>query len=121
MEHSENIPIFNIPGTLFWEYSPPFHRELFPNITGIYHGNITRKFHAHIFARWKFFFQIQCSFFRVFNIHCMKGIQIWGFCWSVFFCIRTEYGDLPRKSPYSVRKQGNTNQKKLSIWTLLTQ
>ena len=51
MEHSGNIPIFNIPGTLFWEYSPEFHRELFPNIPGIYHGNVPRIFHEHIFAR----------------------------------------------------------------------
>ena len=29
MEHSGNIPIFNVPGTLFWGYSPEFHRELF--------------------------------------------------------------------------------------------
>ena len=36
MEHSGNIPIFNIPKTLFWEYSPEFHMELFPNILGIY-------------------------------------------------------------------------------------
>ena len=52
MEHSGNIPIFNIPRTLFWEYSPEFHRELFPNTPGIYHGNVPRKFHEHIFARW---------------------------------------------------------------------
>ena len=32
--------------------------------------------------------------------------------WSVFSCIRTEYGDLTRKSPYSVRIQENTNQNK---------
>ena len=31
---------------------------------------------------------------------------------SVFSCIRTEYGDLTRKSPYSVRIQENTNQNK---------
>ena len=42
MEHSGNILIFNIPGTLFWEYSSEFHRELFPNILGIYHGNVPR-------------------------------------------------------------------------------
>ena len=52
MEHSGNIPIFNIPGTLFWEYSPEFQRELFPNIPGKYFGNVPRTFHEHIFARW---------------------------------------------------------------------
>ena len=58
MEHSGNIPIFNIPGTLFWEYSPEFHRELFPNIPGIYQGNVPRIFHEHIFARWEAFGKI---------------------------------------------------------------
>ena len=43
------------------------------------------------------------------------------FFWSVFLCIGTEYGDLPCKSPYSVRIQENTDQKKLRIWTLFTQ
>ena len=52
MEHSGNIPIFSICGTLFWEYSPEFHREFFPNIPGIYHGNVLQIFHEHTFARW---------------------------------------------------------------------
>ena len=66
MEHSGNIPIFNIPGTLFWEYSTEFHRELFPNIPGIYHGNVPRIFHEHIFVRWvrAFFFKNQGNFFN---------------------------------------------------------
>ena len=34
------------------------------------------------------------------------------FFWSVFSCIRTKYGDLLSKSPYSVRIQENTGQKK---------
>ena len=34
------------------------------------------------------------------------------FC-SIFSCIRTEYGDLPYKSPFSVRMWGNTDQKKV--------
>ena len=54
MEHSRSILIFNIPGTLFWEYSPEFHRELFPNIPGIYHWNVPPIFHDHIFSRWVF-------------------------------------------------------------------
>ena len=37
------------------------------------------------------------------------------FFWSVFSCIQTEYGDLTRKSPYSVQIQENMDQKKLSI------
>ena len=36
----------------------------------------------------------------------------------LFSCIRTEYGGWPRKSPYFVRMQKNTDQKKLRIWTL---
>ena len=39
----------------------------------------------------------------------------------VFSCIWTEYGDLLRKSPYSVQIQENTDHKKLRIWTLFTQ
>ena len=39
-----------------------------------------------------------------------------GFFWSVFSYIRTEYGDLRSKSPYSVRIQENTEQKKLCIF-----
>ena len=35
------------------------------------------------------------------------------FFWFVFSCIRTEYGDLLHKSPYSVRIEENTDQKKL--------
>ena len=33
------------------------------------------------------------------------------FFWSVFSCIRTEYGNILRISPYSVRMQENTDQK----------
>ena len=39
----------------------------------------------------------------------------------LFSCIRTEYGDLRIKSPYSVQIQENTDWQKLRIWTLLTQ
>ena len=37
------------------------------------------------------------------------------------FCIWTEYGDLLGNSAYSVQIRENTDHKKLSIWTLLTQ
>ena len=53
--------------------------------------------------------------------HCVKSAQIRSFFWSIFSCIRTEYGDLFRKSPYSVWIQENTDQKKSRIWTLFTQ
>ena len=41
----------------------------------------------------------------------VKSVQIRNCFWSVFSCIRTEYGDLLCKSPYSVRIQENTDQK----------
>ena len=53
--------------------------------------------------------------------HCLKSVHIRSFFWSVIFCIRTEYGDLHRKSPYSVQILENADQKKLSIWTIFTQ
>ena len=34
-----------------------------------------------------------------------KSVQIRSYFWSVFSCIRTEYGDLRCKSPYSSRIQ----------------
>ena len=55
------------------------------------------------------------------RFHCVKSVQIRRFFWSEFCSIRTEYGDLLRKSPYSVRIQENEDQKKLCIWTLFTQ
>ena len=51
----------------------------------------------------------------------MEIVQIRSFFWSVFSCIWTEYGDLLRKSLYSVQIQENADQKKLRIWTLFTQ
>ena len=44
--------------------------------------------------------------------HSMKSVQIRSFFWSVLSCFRTEYGDLLRKSPYSVQIQENMDQKK---------
>ena len=49
-----------------------------------------------------------------------KSVQIRSYFWSVFSCIRTEYGEILRISPYSVRMWENTDQEKLRIWTLLT-
>ena len=60
-------------------------------------------------------------FFCTGNTHCVKGVQIQSFFWSVISRIRTEYGELRSISPYSVRMRENTNQKKLRIWTLFTQ
>ena len=46
MGGSGNIPIFNIPGTLFWNFIENFS----PIILGIYQGNVPKMFHEHIFA-----------------------------------------------------------------------
>ena len=43
--------------------------------------------------------------------HCVTGVEIRSYFWSVFSSIRTEYGDLFCKSPYSVRIQENMDQK----------
>ena len=57
----------------------------------------------------------------------MKNYPMNDHCFfTEFFLVRTsrigtEYGDLLRKSPFSVRMRENTDQKKLSIWTLFTQ
>ena len=45
--------------------------------------------------------------------HRVQTVQMRSFFWSVFSCIRTDYGDLRSKSPYSVQKQENADQKKL--------
>ena len=54
------------------------------------------------------------------SVHCVKSVQIRSFFWSVFSCIWTEYGEILRISPYSVRMPENTDQKKLRIWTHFT-
>ena len=52
-------------------------------------------------------FHIRSSFCQR---QCVKSVQIRSYFWSVFSCIPTEYGDLLRKSPYSVRIQQNADQ-----------
>ena len=44
-------------------------------------------------------------------MHCVKSVQIRSIFWSVFSKIRTEYGEILRISPYSVRIRENTDQK----------
>ena len=41
----------------------------------------------------------------------MKSVQIQSFFWSVFSRIRTEYREILRIPPYSVRMRENTDQK----------
>ena len=55
------------------------------------------------------------------NGHYVKSAQIQSFFWSVSSRIWTEYGEIRRISPYSVRMRENTDQEKLRIWTLSTQ
>ena len=61
------------------------------------------------------------SFYIIKWSHCVKSVQIRSFFWPVFSCIRTEYGELRNKSPYSVWKQENPGQKKLRIWAIFMQ
>ena len=64
-----------------------------------------------------------CLVLDIFRYSFLEGCTAWkvskyGVFLSVFSCIQIEYGDLLRKSPYSVQRQENTDQKKLRIWTL---
>ena len=43
--------------------------------------------------------------------HCVKIVHIRSIFWSLFSCIRIEYGDLWGKFAYSVRIQETTDQK----------
>ena len=71
--------------------------------------------------KYSFASTLSCTLYSWFlkrKIHCVKSVQIRSFFWSVFSCLRTEYRDLRSKSPYSVRIQENTDQRKLRILTL---
>ena len=52
------------------------------------------------------------------RFYYVKSVQIRSFFSSGFSSIRTEYGEILCISPYSVRLQENTDQKKIRIWTL---
>ena len=61
------------------------------------------------------------------HLHCVKSFQIGNFLvciciwsvWSVFSCIRNEYGDFPSKFPYSVQIEENTDQKKTAYLDII--
>ena len=55
------------------------------------------------------------------RLHCVKSVQIRNFFWSIFSRSQTEYGEILRISPYSVRMWENTDQEKLRTWTFFTQ
>ena len=44
-------------------------------------------------------------------LHCVKNVQIRSFFWHVFSRIWTEYGEILRIAPYSIRMRENTDQK----------
>ena len=44
-------------------------------------------------------------------LHKRSYVQIRSYFWSVFSCIRTEYGEILHISPYSVRIKENTDLK----------
>ena len=64
--------------------------------------------------------KLECQFHISYE-HYVKSVQIRSFFCSVFSYIWTKYGDLRRKSRYSVRMQEYTDWKKLRTWTLFTQ
>ena len=51
------------------------------------------------------------------NILCVKSIQIWSYFWSVFFFIRTEYGE-GNGNKHRVRVMGTQAQNHVSHWSL---
>ena len=65
------------------------------------------------FLKWNYFYVTWIC-------HCVKIVQIRIFL-PLFSRIQTEYRDLLRKSPYSVRIRENKDHKKLRIWTLFPQ
>ena len=48
------------------------------------------------------------NFSMMFRAHCLKSVQIRSYFWSVFSCIRTEYGDLRRSEYKKIRTRNNT-------------
>ena len=50
------------------------------------------------------------------NWHCVKNVQMWSLFWSVFSHILPEYGELIRKSPYSVWMGEIQTRRNSVIW-----
>ena len=78
---------------IIWEYSPEFHRELFPNILRIYHGNVPRILHEQYSRNiiWEYSPEFHCKIFpnilgichgnvpRIFHEHILgRWALIWG-------------------------------------------
>ena len=73
------------------------------NHTPLLHGFRAKKFRFMNVDRVLFSMRHSVRFNKV------KNVQIRSFFWSVFSCIRTEYGEIRSISPYSVRMQENTD------------
>ena len=106
---------------LVTRYSLLFTRYSLPFI-------LTRYFFTHyLLLKWRHLKMLVVAviswiFLKLYHLkyHCVKCVQMRSFFLSVFSRIRTEYGEIRSISPYSVRIQENTDQKKHHIWTLLT-
>ena len=59
--------------------------------------------------------------FNFYNYHCGKSVRIWSFSglYSGLFLVRTEYGHLKSKYPYSVQTKQNKDQKNYEYGHLL--
>ena len=86
-----------------------------------------RSFFWSVFSRMLNSWEPNCSSYTwsescrlCYCIHCVKNVQKRSNFWSVFPRIRTEYGEILRICPYSVRMRKNTDQKLLRILTLCT-
>ena len=81
--------------------------KLFTNVDQ--NANVIEKYkeHASIIVI-KNAFSCQLISFEAVRV---KSIQIRSYFWSVFFCIRTEYGNLRCKSPYLVQILEHKDQK----------
>ena len=55
--------------------------------------------------------RLYIGFVNLSMAQCVNSVQIRSYFWSVFSCIRIEYGDLRSKSPYSIRIRENMDQK----------
>ena len=60
--NNQGIFLYSIFPERYLEYSPEFHRDLFPNTLGIYHGNVPRIFHEQF--SWNIIWEYSLKFHR---------------------------------------------------------
>ena len=80
------------------------------------HGGKNLLKQAFLMSNLKLLYNISRTFLKYDPLllqvkHYMKNFQIRSYLWSVFSCMRIEYGDLQSKSSYSIRIQENADQK----------